>query len=204
VNDADRHKLLFGPYQAPPLKRGDRAVCLYRDAEVVITGWSDARIAWPRCHPVGRGGVGLLVDEELARAVRHESALAVAYWWGVSRDAVRYWRRALGVGRADNEGTARLVKAASASGAAAVRGQGLPPEQVERRRRTAVEQGLGRYLTPGHQWPRWTDEDLALLGAVPDEDLAAKTGRTPNAVRVKRTRLGIPTHKDRRGAKERT
>jgi hypothetical protein len=31
-------RLLFGPYEAPPLRRGDRAPCRVRDCEVVITG----------------------------------------------------------------------------------------------------------------------------------------------------------------------
>jgi hypothetical protein len=64
----DQIKLLFGPYKAPPLKRGDRAACLYRDCDVVITSWTDAPIPWPRCRavdaPFGGPGSGLLVDEE--------------------------------------------------------------------------------------------------------------------------------------------
>src|SRR5262245_49181891 len=39
--DAERLRLLHGPYTAPPLKRGDRTFCHLRDAEVLITGWSD-------------------------------------------------------------------------------------------------------------------------------------------------------------------
>ena len=81
MTDRDRLKLLFGPYRAPPLRRGDRATCLYRDTTVVITSWTDAPIPWPRCRALdSRGGFGLLVDEELARAVRHESAAAVMHW----------------------------------------------------------------------------------------------------------------------------
>jgi hypothetical protein len=78
MNDADRVKLLFGPCHAPPLKRGDRAFCLFRDCDVVLTSWTDAPISWPRCRALDRplGGSGLLVDEELARVVRHESAPA--------------------------------------------------------------------------------------------------------------------------------
>jgi len=60
-------RLVHGPYVPQPLGRGDRATCLYRDGEVIITGWSDGRIPWPRCQrPKTQGGSELLVDEELA------------------------------------------------------------------------------------------------------------------------------------------
>ena len=76
-------QLLHGPYQAPRLQVGARTHCLLRDCEVTVTSWTNAPIPWPRCQPVGqRGGCGLLLDEELARAVRCESASAIAYWWG--------------------------------------------------------------------------------------------------------------------------
>jgi hypothetical protein len=78
----DKVKLLFGPYEPPPLRKGDRTSCLYRDADVVVTGWSAGRISWPRCRALdSRGhGSGLLVEEELARAVRSESVVAIRYW----------------------------------------------------------------------------------------------------------------------------
>src|SRR5262249_55853558 len=44
--------LLFGPYKAPDLEAGNRVVCLYRDAQVVVTSWTDAPISWPRCRAV--------------------------------------------------------------------------------------------------------------------------------------------------------
>jgi hypothetical protein len=66
LTDADRVKLLFGPYKAPPLQRGDRATCLYRDTTVIITRWSDAPIgsaefdaacrAGQRVHDACQGG----------------------------------------------------------------------------------------------------------------------------------------------------
>jgi hypothetical protein len=37
------------------------------------------------------------VDEELARAIRTESAAAIVYWFGVSATAASQWRRAFGV-----------------------------------------------------------------------------------------------------------
>src|ERR1700689_1905722 len=111
MNECDRVKFLFGPYKAPPHKRGDRATCLFRDCEVVITSWSDAPIPWPRCRaPDSPGGSGLLVDEELARAVRNESAAALMHWWGTSANAVKNWRKALGVIRTDNRRTHRLIQ----------------------------------------------------------------------------------------------
>ncbi len=113
MTDDDHIKLLYGPYQPPRLKVGDRALCLYRDAEVVIYDWSMARIPWPLCYPARTraAGKGLLVDEELARAVRLESALAVCYWWGISSATVGKWRKIVGADRKNNPGTYRLILA---------------------------------------------------------------------------------------------
>jgi hypothetical protein len=89
-------RLLFGPYEPPPLKKGDRTTCNYRDALVVFTSWSDGRISWPRCRALGvRGGSGLLVEAELARAILHELAAALMYWWGITCSTVTLWRKAL-------------------------------------------------------------------------------------------------------------
>jgi hypothetical protein len=193
-------KLLFGPYEPPPLRKGDRTRCLYRDADVVITSWSDGRISWPRCRALGhRGGSGLLVDDELARAVRSVSAAALMYWWGIGCNAVWSWRKALGVeGRDGTEGSRRLIQAAAEKGADQVRGKPLSPAQVDQRRRTARELNLGQYLEAARQKRAWPAKHLALLGKLPDAEVAARTGRSEDAVRVKRTKLGISTFRDRR------
>jgi hypothetical protein len=96
MKNTGRVQLLFGPYHAPALKPGERATCPYRDCDVVITSWTVARISWPRGRPVDvpRTHPSLLVDEELARAVRCESAAAVMQWWGISGSVVRRWWRA--------------------------------------------------------------------------------------------------------------
>jgi hypothetical protein len=165
---------------------------------VVITGWSDAPIPWPRCRALdGRGGgSGLLVDEELARAVRCESVLAIRYWWGASANAVWRWRQALGI-RGLNEGSARLRRHLNQDIGDRQRGRKLPPEQVERRRAAWKLGGRPVPLRPGGHRP-WTAEELALLGSAPDGEVATRIGRTRNAVRVMRTRLGRPTALDRR------
>jgi hypothetical protein len=64
---------------------GGRATCLFLDTDVVITGWTDARVSWPLCRPLDnrRGRPTVLLDDELACAVRHEAAAAVKHWWGV-------------------------------------------------------------------------------------------------------------------------
>jgi hypothetical protein len=190
---SERVRLLFGPYEPPPLKRGDWAVCLLRGCDVIVTGWTDAPVPWPRCRCLDGhgGGSGLLVEEELARAVMHEAAAAVMHWWGVSAGAVWRWRKVLGVGRMGSEGSRRLIQAAAERGAAVVRGRELPPEQVELRRANAIKNRQGRFLWTGYHGPRWTAEELALLGVLPDDVVAVRIGRTANAVRIMRGRLMI-------------
>jgi hypothetical protein len=136
-------RLLHGPYRAPKLHVGDRATCLYRDCDVVVTAWTDARISWPRALPVGRKGhPSILVNEELARAVRTEAAVAVCFWWGVSEGVVWRWRKALGVTRTDNAGSHRLIRASASAGG-----------QVNHRQ--AAEQGLPLHRL--HRVPWWAE-----------------------------------------------
>jgi hypothetical protein len=204
---SDRTRLLGGPYRAPRLRKGDRATCLFRDCDVIVTGWTDARISWPRSRPldVPRSHPSLLVDDELARAIRQGSAAAIRHWWGVSGGVVLRWRKALGVSRTNCPGSQRLIRQASEQEASQLRWKKPPPEQVERRRRTAVELGLGRNLRLGYnRGPWWTRAELALLSKLPGEEVAARTERTHNAVRVKRTKLGIPNPCDRRSREGRS
>ena len=145
-HDPDTVRLLHGPYAAPPLKKGDRTHCHLRDATVVVSSWSSGRIPWPRCRALdSRGGSGLLVDDELLRALRTEAVVAVYHWWGVSKGRVTAWRRALGVERF-NEGSARLHRRNSTLGADAVRGKQLPPAAVEQRRQQSRQLGLAQHM----------------------------------------------------------
>jgi hypothetical protein len=99
----------------------------------------------------------------------------------------------------DNPGSRRLALAASAKGADAIRGVELPPEAVERRRPTALELGLGRHLQPGYHGRRWTDAEVALLGKLPDAEVARRTGRPCDSVPQKRSERGIPNPNRGRG-----
>jgi hypothetical protein len=54
----------------------------------------------------------------------------------------------------------------------------------------ALELGLGRHLIKGYHGPWWTRAEVALLGKMPDEEVARHTGRTVRAVRQKRETLG--------------
>src|SRR5262249_39763016 len=137
MKDTDRVRLLFGPYRPPPLKRGDRAFCLFRGCDVGVTSWTDARIPWPRCRPLPRppGGSGLLVDEVLAWAVQHESAAAICYWWRASEGAVWRWRKALDVTRTSSEGSRRLIHVAAKSGAFAEQEREFTDEECAQRSR---------------------------------------------------------------------
>lgn len=199
----DRERLLFAPYRQPGLRRGDRALCLYRDALVEVTTWTDARIPWPRCKPLqGRSAPSLLVDDELLRAIRHEASVAVCFWWGVSENVVRRWRTTFSVTRTNNPGTYRLVRAAAQAGAAAVQMMPCPEELRERRRRNALEKNYAERLINAADPRDWTAEELALLGTADDAVVASKIGRTVEAVRLARTRRKIPTYRDRRRRRE--
>ena len=44
----------------------------------------------------------------------------------------------------------------------------------------------------------WSDDELALLGTMTDNELAHRTGRSVNGVRVKRTRGSVASADDRR------
>jgi hypothetical protein len=71
-------------------------------------------------------------------------------------------------------------------------------DQIVERESVKQDPHLKQYLRPGYQGPCWSVADLQLLGMEPDEVIAARIGRTANAVRVMRTRRGIPSARDRR------
>lgn len=101
---ADSHQLHFGPYRAPKVRRGEKLFCEIRGT-VTVGGYSDGPIPWPRLK---KGGAHcLILCADLVRAVRRESLVAVAHYWGVNPTTVWKWRVALAVERW-NEGSTQL------------------------------------------------------------------------------------------------
>lgn len=190
---------LLGTYTPPPVRVGARAYCRYRRAWCRVTSWTDAPLPWPKARrPRAPGAAGLLVTADLARAIRTESAAALMHWFGVSTKVVCNWRKQLapGEGNFRTPGSHAAQRAASAAGAALTRGVPVPDETRAARRERARRVGLRLPNRPDAAL--WTAGQEALLGTLPDADLAAAIGRTPEAVRLRRARAGIPTHTDRR------
>ena len=111
MTDAERVKLLHGPYRTPRFRYGGTLRCELR-GELVVTGLTDAPIPWPLGKRPGRSerARSLILTGDLVKAVRRESATAVAYHWRITAQTVSFWRRALGVGPV-TEGTHRLRSA---------------------------------------------------------------------------------------------
>jgi hypothetical protein len=82
MHDAHRYRLFHGPYRMPRCRIGGRLVCEAR-GEVVVRGISDAPIPWPLTR-LKRGRLLHILCGGLVRAIRRESAIAVAHHW-VSR-----------------------------------------------------------------------------------------------------------------------
>ena len=65
MTNADRVKLLFGPYRTPRFRPGRVVTDEVRDRDVVIVGVSDGRIPWPVGQPKGSRARSLIVFDAL-------------------------------------------------------------------------------------------------------------------------------------------
>jgi hypothetical protein len=72
---------------------------------VKVGGWSTAPIPWP----LAAGSGGFIFCGDLLKAIRQESVIAVAHWFGVSRHTVTQWRGQLEVPRS-TPGTRKLLR----------------------------------------------------------------------------------------------
>ena len=87
-----RPPLVGGPYPATACAIGDELDCTL-SGRVRVVRFSVAPIAWP----MGYWKKIPALCGELERAVRTERLEAVMAWWGVTRDVVYKWRKALGI-----------------------------------------------------------------------------------------------------------
>lgn len=112
---------LIGTYATPTVAVGEIRPCLLRGPRCRITSFRKAPIPWPRCLPLGGYGPGLWVNDDLVRAIRTESALALKYWFGVGGNTVTHWRSRFRVDRQGTPGERGRRLAASIKGGAARR-----------------------------------------------------------------------------------
>ena len=92
-------------------------------------------------------------------------------------------------------GDAPAQRNASEAGAAVTRGVRLPEAMHDARSELAKRQGR---RPPGRVDHRWTADQLALLGTMDDDVLAAQLDKSASAVRPRRRDHGIPGFRDRR------
>ena len=190
-----RRPSLIGAYTSQILRMNEVVTCLYRELECHVTSWSKAIISWPRVQPIGHhGGSGLWVNPELVRAICTESAAAFCYLFGATEGVVWKWRKVFGVGsRSTTPGSKKEIQAAAVKGAAV-----LAKEWTDEERAAKPETAKHFKLRPGPRWTarngKWTAKQLELLGTDVDQEIAAKLGRTPSAVRCQRTLRKIPNH----------
>ena len=69
-------RLRFGPYKPPALKKGDRAFCLYRDANVVVTSWTDTNSS---AHPVATEARDVAAQSAAPSAL-HSEMIRILEW----------------------------------------------------------------------------------------------------------------------------
>ena len=130
------------------------------------------------------------MDDELARAISTEAAVVLRLCWGISVGVAWRWRKALGVDQFGTDGGRRLNHAATEAGGAAAKKKKWTDSEREARRRLAIEKDFGR-LSQGYHGPHWTEAELALLGTMPDKEVAALIGKSRDAVRAQRRRSGV-------------
>ena len=92
----------------------------------------------------------------------------------------------------------RLIRAAAEMGATATVAREWTPQERDRRRRANIRLGLAKHLVTGYHGPRWTGWEIALLGTIPDREVARRTGRSIAGVRKKRWKLGLANSRDGR------
>lgn len=167
--------LLFGPYLPPRHHKGSWITDEIHGL-VQVNGWTNGPLSWPtRKWPSG-GPRSIAVTKDLVRAIRQESEVAVAHWFGVSTKKIRELRRELGVSR-NTIGTLHQHAAVA---------EPPPPAAGRRRQRPRPHFGKSRESTaPERQCSRNADEHRRTRE---DEHRAT---RQAQAARLGRSRGGV-------------
>jgi hypothetical protein len=203
IADDDRYRLIDGPYYSPRTDRGRFLVCELRGT-VKIGGYSEAPIPWPRIWHRR----SLAICGDLLRALRTESVFAVSYYWGLSKAIVSPYRQLFSVPRV-NPGTDRLIRefviqascTAEARAKQSAAREGRPSAEsardLERLRRIQrrskpktwrrkMSERLRHLFHMVGPFRKWTPEELAMIGTMPDREVAPLIHRSLSAVKAKK------------------
>lgn len=193
----ERLRLRYGPYRTPRFRYGKVVWCAAR-GDVTLCGLSEAPIPWP----VGKKGRSraLVLFGALAEAVRRETALAVAYHWGVSPQTVTGWRKALGVGAVTDSTRAAKQEHFAEPWADEAREKAHAKAQDPARREKIAAGRRGRSrpahvvdaMREGRGALPWTAEDDELVRTLPPAEAARRTGHPLRSVYRRRRALGLP------------
>lgn len=181
-----RIKLRYGSYSPPRVRYGSTVADACR-GDVVVVALSDGRIPWPLGRGKGNSNRALIVYADLARALRRESAQAVAYWWGVTGQTVSRWRKALDVVRpTDGERQLRAEHGRR-------NWRKVGPKLLSKSRKVFAASKLAmsaahrkRGTRPPWLKPAWTIAEDTLLARSSPAEVSKKTGRTLQAVYQRR------------------
>jgi hypothetical protein len=228
MNDRDRFKLLHGPYRTPRFRYGARVFCEVRGEVVICgltdarIPWPVGKKGRARSLVVN-GGLAKAVLRESATAVCHwwgVTAQTLSVW----RKALGVvgtnegTRRLRGINAAEVLTEEVVAKGRAASHAPEVEARrsatlmGRPmnpkvraifdrarrqPHSLETRKKMSeTHRRIG--TRPRHDVPPWTPEQDALLGTLPDAEVAVMIRRTELAVLTRRCRLRIPCYNSER------
>ena len=210
LSEEERHRLLFGPYEPPLVKRGFLVDALR--GKVPFGTFTNALIPWPKARRRGKSGSGgIVLCGDLLRALEKESIPAVSYYWGVSRATVGNWRRALEM-KGRTAGAQRLVSLGVELAklpesrkkiAEAARGRVLSATTKSRlfagihrgwrerfKARQAAFRRTGRFPKATKSDP-WIPEEEKLLPELPTSELVRVLGRSSKSIQARRIYLGI-------------
>lgn len=202
----EKVRFVGGPYAPPNVRVGAWLKCELRGL-LQVGGFSNALIPWPTAVKHRKQ---LIVCRDLVKALKTESRLAVCFHFGISLQMVSQYRRRLGIERL-TAGSTRLfwrnVKLAGSDEARAKmsrqrenRKDLMSREDRERLREIqkrpkseawkdkAAERWQRRYLLSGKP-AEWTEDELKLIGTLPDREVARLLNRSVLAVKAKKFQL---------------